>query len=148
MYDTSTEVLDALRVKLRAHSDRAIARHLQVTHSAVQNWRTGRSAMSPDVAIRAAELLEVPPELLLLRRYAELEKSEAARRIVGRIADSLQRAARKAGKAAALAGLAVAASAGIVAPTPSQAASGPGADYVYYVKRRRGVLPQLALAVL
>jgi plasmid maintenance system antidote protein VapI len=148
MYDTSAEVLDALRVKLRAHSDREIARRLDVTHTTVQHWRTGRSAMSPEVAIRAAELLGVPPELLLLRRYAELERSEDARRIVARIADGLQRAARKAGKAAALAGLAVAASTGIVAPAPSQAATGDSGSGMYILLNRRRRPWSAALGIL
>lgn len=115
-----------------------------MNHATVGHWRTGRSAMSPDVAVRAAELLGAPTELLLLRRYAELEKSEAARRVLARIADGLQRAARKAGRAAAVGALAIATGAGIVAPVPSHAATGtagPSADNLYIrLNRRRGLL--------
>lgn len=134
MYETSAQVLDALRAKTGATSDRQLAPLLGVNFSAVNHWRVGRAAMSPEVAVRAAELLGVDPDLMLLRRYAELEKSEAARRIIERMADSLQRAARKAGRAAAVGALALVAAGASVAPAPAQAAtveSGPSADNLY-----------------
>ena len=123
MYETSSDVIDALRVKLRAHTDSEIARQLGVTTGAVAHWRVGRSVMSTEVTVRAAELLEVPPDLMLLKRYAELEKSEVARRVILRMASELQRAAKKAGKAVAVAALAVAGAATL--PPPSAQASTP-----------------------
>lgn len=150
MYETSTEVLDAIRSKLRAHSDREIARLLNVSHATVGHWRTGRSAMSPEVAMRAADLLGVPPELMLLRRYAELEKDSAARAVLRKIADRLQRAGRGAPRAAALAILAAGSLAGIGSPAPSQAAQADGAGmYIMSNRRRRpfwSVLRSFALA--
>lgn len=137
MFDTSADVLDALRAKLRAHSDREIARALGVHHSAVNHWRVGRAAMSPEVAMRAADLLGVPPELMLLRRYAELEKDSAARAVLRKIADGIQRAARKAPRAAALAALASGALAGIGSPAPSQAADVDGSRMYILSNRRR-----------
>jgi plasmid maintenance system antidote protein VapI len=137
MYETSAQVIDALRAKLRAHSDSEIARRLGVTTGAVAHWRVGRAAMSPEVAMRAAELLGVEPDLLVLRRLAELEKSEGARRVIQRMADALQRSAKKTGRTVAVAALAIGASLAHV-PTPAHAGAPVSAsESVYSVKSRR-----------
>lgn len=133
MYDTSLEVIEALRAKTGATSDAAVARLLGVSHVTVVHWRAGRCAMSPEVAVRAAELLGVDPGPLLLRRFAEMEKDAAARAIIVRMADKLQRGVRRARRVAVLGALAVAAGAGIGAPAPSHAAvSDPGMYIMSY----------------
>jgi Plasmid maintenance system antidote protein len=123
MFETSAEVLDALRAKLKAHSDREIARILGVTHTTVNQWRQGKSAMSPAVAVRVAELLEVDPALLLIQRYVEAEKDPAAKAIMTKLAAQLRAAARRAKKVAAVAALACAGLIGLSTPQPSHAAA-------------------------
>jgi transcriptional regulator with XRE-family HTH domain len=133
MYETSKDVLDALRIKLRLHSDRAIARALDLTPATVNFWRQGKTNMSPAVAIKAAELLEIPPETLLLQRYVEAEKDPKARAVLSSIAAKMHAAIKKSTHAAAIATLAIAGILGVSAPPPSHAASSADASSVYYV---------------
>lgn len=137
MYETTPDVVDALRAKTGAASDSALARMLGVNHTAVVHWRAGRCAMSPEIAVKAAHLLGVPPELLLLRRYAELEKDPAARSVVQRLADRLQKAPRAGRRVAAIATLAAMTAAGVAAPAPSHAATPSAAHNLYILLNRR-----------
>lgn len=149
MFTTSVEILDALRARLALHSDRKIAVAMGVAHTTVQNWRTGRSAMSPELAMKAAELLGVDPGPLVLSVLAEGERREPVAGMFRTLARRLERAGRKAGRRAAGVALAVGAAMLCAAPGPAQAAGGPGALPELYIRlnRTRGLSRTLALAL-
>lgn len=122
---TSAEYLDAIKAKHRLPSDYAAAKLLDVTRSAVSNYRHGRSGFDEDVAIRAAELLDCDAEEVLLAAQAERAKDDRARALWLMLA-------KKAGYAASVALFA----AGMVsAPTPARAAPSPQAHDWYYVNQ-------------
>lgn len=124
MLESSSQIVDALRIRLAVDSDSAVAAALGITHSAISQWRTGRTSMSPDLAVRAAELLGVEPGPLVLVCLAETERRPPLAALYRQLADRLGRGTRRGRRAAAaLVALAVGAALG-GAPAPSQAAQG------------------------
>lgn len=127
MLENSSQIVDALRDRLAVETDSAVAAALGVKHSAVGHWRMGRSAMSPELAIKAAGLLGVEPGPLVLVCLAESERQAPIAALFRQLARKLNGGTRRHRRAAA-AIAAVAVGAGLVAaPAPSQAATGPAA---------------------
>lgn len=149
MFTTSAEILDALRARLHLHSDRKVAAALNVNHATVGHWRTGRSAMSPELAMKAAELLGVDPGPLVLSVLAEGERREPVAGMFRNLAKRLERVSRKAGRHAAAVALGVGAALLSAAPGPAQAGTGSGALPELYIRlnRPRGLSRTLALAL-
>lgn len=137
MLENSAQIVDALRIRLAVETDSAVAAALGVTHSTISHWRYQRTGMSPELAVRAAELLGVEPGPLVLVCLAEAERRPPLAALYRQLADRLGRGARR-GRKAAAALVALALGAGLAgAPTPSQAATGAVHDSVYYGKSRR-----------
>lgn len=140
MLENSAQIVDALRIRLAVDTDNAVAAALGVTHASVSHWRHGRSAMSPELAAKAAELLGVEPGPLVLVCLAETERRPPLAALYRQLADRLGRGARR-GRRAAAALLGLAVGAGLLgAPPPSYAARAEGpALYILSNRRRRPV---------
>lgn len=130
--ETARDVLDAIRARFQLQSDSQAALLLQVERAAVSRWRTGVGTMGPKTAARAARLLGLPSEYLVVAMLADAEKEPAVRAILSETAARL--AARLAGRAAViLAALLL----GFSAPDQSLGdAAGHYAtvDYIHYAK--------------
>lgn len=85
----TTQYLDALRSKLGLQSDYALAPVLGLTRAAVSVYRTKGVTFSDDVAIRVAQLLELPEGKVLADMKTEQAKSEVARKAWKRVADAM-----------------------------------------------------------
>lgn len=139
MLDSSAQIVDALRIRLGVDTDAAVAAALGVRNSAIGHWRAGRSAMSPELAMKAAELLGVEPGPLVLVCLAETEhRRPPIAALFRQLAARVGHGARRGRKVAAtLAAVSVAAALG-GGPGPSQAAAGPaGGPAIHYANWRR-----------
>lgn len=159
MLETSAQIVDALRIRLGVQTDSAVAAALGVNNSAVGHWRACRSAMSPELAMKAAELLGVEAGPLVLACLAETERRPAIAALFRQLASKLApaRPGRRRKVAAAL--VAVSLGSGLIAaPEPSHAATGAqasGLTGIYIMRtrarvrrprrrRRSGVIPLTA----
>ncbi len=137
-YQTSTELLDALKLKLGARSDAEVARALGVKRAAAGHWRTGRSSFSPKVAEKAAEILGLDSAPIILAQLACAERDASLKRVYSAAARMWSTRVGKLPKKSAAAVLALLCGmAGFsgFAPLPAQArASDSATDSVYYVK--------------
>lgn len=57
---------NALRVASGARSDYQLAKYLGITQQAVSGYATGRRTFSSDVALKAADYIQIPPRLALI----------------------------------------------------------------------------------
>jgi len=132
-FDTSAAVMDALRAKLNTRKDADIARALGVTTATAAHWRTARSAMSPEHAMKAAAILGLPPAELVLGRLAESARSEEARTLYRELITVVSRRLKRAGRhAAALAFMMIGVTLGNIIPNQSHAASVSPTGYTLY----------------
>lgn len=69
------EYLDLLREKLHLPSDYALQKPLNVSKSAVSNYRNGRDFFSDAIAVRVAELAGIEPWKVLLDSHIERSKT-------------------------------------------------------------------------
>jgi len=137
MLETSAEIVDALRIRLGVDTDSAVAAALGIRHSAISHWRYGRSAMSPELAMKAAELLGVEPGPLVLACLAETDRRPSVAALFRELAERLGRGAKRGRKAAAVVALAIGAAALGGVPTPSQAAQADARGLYIMANRRR-----------
>lgn len=72
---TTNQVLDLIAEKNAGCTDYRLSKLMRVTTQAVAKWRHGEAVLSPTMALRAAELLNWPPEYLV----ACVEHERAAR---------------------------------------------------------------------
>jgi transcriptional regulator with XRE-family HTH domain len=144
-FQTSGEVLDALRVKLGVNSDGKVARELGLNRAAVSNWRVGRGTMSPETALKVAKILEVDTVPFIMTRLVESEGNGELKAIYRLVAQQFARSVKKPKVALVLAGAIVTAM--LAHPTPVQAstyersADAVHSDRLYIMrsrKRRRG----------
>lgn len=68
---TTTEFLDKAKERLNLPSDYALAKALGVSHSCLSNYRSGRSHLDDEKALKVAELLEVDPAIVVSAAHAE-----------------------------------------------------------------------------
>lgn len=85
------DYLDALRTRLGLTSDYALAKQLGVTHSALSNYRRGRSAFSDDMTLKVADLLERPRAEVYLTIQAERARKAHNEPVALVLADALRR---------------------------------------------------------
>lgn len=101
---TTLDYLDAIRAKLgepgQPASDYAAAKALGVSRQAVSRYRTGRGGFDDDVAIRAAEILGIPAERLLVEVQIERDAPPEVRQLWQRIAARMAAASLSAAVAA------------------------------------------------
>lgn len=112
----SADFLIALH-EVKGWNDSEISRQLGISSAAVSQWRTGKRALSPAMAVRVAELLEIEPEYVLACMHAERVDDALARpflerlvaRALGPKARALYRQIARAAKTGAVPVVAVAA---------------------------------------
>ncbi len=124
----TVEFLDAIREKYNLDSDGKAAKLLGVSRQRMSNYRNGHDTLGEEIALKAAELLELPQGYVLSCIQAERSKRPQVRDAWEKIAKSLA-----ASLAAAFLGVSA-----LATPTPSQAA--PVSEInpdIHYAKRRR-----------
>lgn len=75
----TADYLDAIKARHGLPSDYAASKLLGVTRSAVSRYRNGQDSFSDDVAIRAADLLDIDPGELLIQSHLERATDERQR---------------------------------------------------------------------
>lgn len=73
--NTTIELLDAVKARRGLASDYALAKVLGVTQQAVSGYRAGNSAISDDVALTVAEILQLHPLQVIAAANAERAKT-------------------------------------------------------------------------
>lgn len=86
------DLLTALKAAHGAASDYRIAKILGIKQQTISNWKSGRSTMSDEVGIRAAELLGLDPDLVLVDLHIEREQGNVASPVWQSIRDRLEMA--------------------------------------------------------
>lgn len=102
--NTTCDYLDALRVRYGISSDYALAKFLKTTHSSVSHYRTGKTALSDDMTMKVADLLDLPRAEV----YLSIQAERAAKQKNAPVFDALSDALRRLGGIAAAALLFVA----------------------------------------
>lgn len=96
-HKTTLDYLDAIRAKLgtpgRPASDYAAAKALHVQTSTISRYRTGRGGFDDKAAIRAAKILGLPAESVLLDVQIERDAPPEVRQLWERIAARVASAA-------------------------------------------------------
>lgn len=69
------EYMAACKARLGIESDYALAKALGLSQTGLSNYRTGRSRMDDDVALKVAEILEVHPLQVIAAANAERAKT-------------------------------------------------------------------------
>ena len=70
------EYLSACKKALGIESDYALAKALGVSQTGISNYRTGRSRMDDDVALKVAEILHLHPMQVIAAANAERAKTD------------------------------------------------------------------------
>lgn len=92
--DTTESLLNKLAARNGNCSDYRLSKILGVTPSTVYNYRSGRSCLADDIAVKIARELELPPAYVLACMMAERAKTPTIKRIWSDLAkDSLRTAA-------------------------------------------------------
>lgn len=99
---TTAEYLDAIKARHHLPSDYAVAKMLGITRAAVSRYRNNEGTFDDPVSIRAAELLDLDPEEVILSGYVARAKDD-------RVRAALARLARRAGYAGSVAYASIAA---------------------------------------
>lgn len=89
---TTKQLIDRAKKASGIESDYALSKVLDVSPSAVTNWRSGRSHPADELAAHLAELAGQNPSSVLADLYAERAKSPAQRALWLRMADQLRHA--------------------------------------------------------
>jgi len=92
MHNATNAVLDRIASRNGLRSDYALAKAFGRQQSFVTNYRSGRSQMSDDIAVKAANLADEDPALLLIELQIERTKSPEAREQYLRAANMLRKA--------------------------------------------------------
>lgn len=130
--NTSIQLLNAVKAKTGATSDYALAQKLNTSQQVMSNYMTKGRAISDDIAVKAASILEIDESIVLASIHVERAKTDVEKRAWTVILERLG------GVAAALVlGIGVTTS-----PAPVKAAEGATSyniqqSNVYYVKSRR-----------
>ena len=88
-FPRSIDFLDLLKERAGIESDYALAKRLEVTDSAIGHYRNGRSALSRELALKVAAMLDLPAAYVLA--CAEIERSPPqVRKVFERIAETFE----------------------------------------------------------
>ncbi|WP_151446750.1 helix-turn-helix domain-containing protein [Lacisediminimonas profundi] len=75
----SIEYLDQAKRRLGIESDYALAKALGITHSAMSNYRAGRSRIDDSVAVKVAQVLDINPMEIIAAANIERAKTDEMR---------------------------------------------------------------------
>lgn len=87
----TNEILDAIKERHSLPSDYAVHKLLGVTYQQISNYRKGKSLMGDEAALKAAELLQLPPDYLLACLHAERSSDQDVQRVWSGLADKLKK---------------------------------------------------------
>ncbi len=73
------QYLDQAKVRLHLPSDYALSKKLGVTTSAISNYRSGRSRIDDDVALKVAQILGLNPLEVIAAANVERAKTDEMR---------------------------------------------------------------------
>lgn len=73
------EYMAACKERLGIESDYALAKKLGLSQTGLSNYRTGRSRMDDDVALKVSEILGIAPIVVIAHANAERAKTEEQR---------------------------------------------------------------------
>lgn len=121
------DFIDEIKKRGLARSDYAVAKLLGTTRSCLSNYRTGRSQLDDETALKVAAVLQLEPGYVLACIHAARAKDPAVMSAWQRAAEACRR-----GAAAIMIGILIACGFGAL-PHPADAS----AKNVYYVKSRR-----------
>lgn len=82
---TTADYLDAVKSRLLLPSDYALQNVIGASRQQISRYRTGKDYLGDDVALRVAEILDVPPGRVLADVAAERAKSDAVREVWRRL---------------------------------------------------------------
>lgn len=91
MYTTTNEFLDQVKARYGLKSDYALAGKLGLTRSMVSAYRNGKRMLGEEVAVKVADLLELPPGYVLACIEAERSHVPAIRKAWEDLADLVKR---------------------------------------------------------
>ena len=90
---TTLDLLTQLKAANHGASDYALAKKLGITAQTIYHWRSGRSMMSDEVGIKAAELLGIDAGKVLVSLHIEREKGNVTSHVWRDIGRRLEMAA-------------------------------------------------------
>lgn len=67
-------IVDLLREKTETRTDYAVAKLIGCRPQAVCNWKSSRHIMGDDIGLKAAQLLDLPPDYVIASLHAERTK--------------------------------------------------------------------------
>lgn len=76
---TTLQYLDQAKERLHLPSDYALSKKLGVTTSAISNYRSGRSRIDDDVALKVAQILGLNPLEVIAAANVERAKTDEMR---------------------------------------------------------------------
>ena len=95
MKNATTDLLDEVRKIKGLDSDYALARLLEVRTQTISSYRTGRTQMSDEMALRAARVLGRAPAPVFAQLAAERAKDPEVAKVWAEAAKVLARKLRK-----------------------------------------------------
>ena len=95
MKNTTTDLLDEIRDIKGLGSDYAVAKLLEVRTQTITSYRTGRTQMSDEMALRAARVIGRAPAPLFAQLAAERSKDAEVSKVWVEAAKVLARHSRK-----------------------------------------------------
>lgn len=84
---TTLEFLEAVSRKLGGASDYAVAKHLNISRSAVSKYRNGLAGFDDETALKVARLLDIDPAAVATAAHAERTKNPEVRQMWASLAD-------------------------------------------------------------
>lgn len=79
--NSTIEFLDAIKSAYSLTSDGQLAKFLGLTRSGISSYRTGRTYLDDNNAIKVAEVLHIYPALVLAVIHAERTKDEVEKQV-------------------------------------------------------------------
>lgn len=68
---TTIEYLEQLKIKANVSSDYALSKMLDISRSAVSNYRNGKSSFDDETCLKVASILEIEPIEVLINIHVE-----------------------------------------------------------------------------
>ena len=96
---TTVSIVDRLN-EWKGWTDYRVSKMLEVSPQAVQHWRKSGVVMSDETAMKAAEILGLPPEFILANIHAERAKNTVSYEPLERLANLVEKENKKAIEAA------------------------------------------------
>lgn len=84
------DYLEAVKKRLQITSDYRLSKDLKIPQTTVSNWRNGKRQLDDENAIKFAQILEMPPGVILADMHAERATDTITKNTWSKIAKQLQ----------------------------------------------------------